>query len=125
MASGIERNIFADYVFFIPAGQATSTRLSERGSVVTGGIGNPRLCLVGLITPAGFTGTAVGLEVSLDGLTWYGVYNADGTAYGLTVGAGRWTVLAPSVTFGFGHIRIVGGAAQTADCSVIGRFQVV
>jgi hypothetical protein len=130
MGAAIEHNLFQDYVFFIPSGGTTSTKLYSETSQAHGvGFGanyneNPRLCLVGLFTPAALTSTAFSIEVSHDGMTWVPVHNTDGTAFGVTVAPGRYTVIAPSVSFGWGHIRLVG-IAEGADRSVIGRFQCV
>lgn len=128
MGYGIEQNLFADFKFFIPNGSAVSTGLFHEdfaGSPGTAFNENPRLCLVGIFTPAALTATGFGIEVSHDGTTWVPVHSTDGTVYGITVGPSRYTVIAPSVSFGWGHIRLKGGAPETADRMVIGRFQVV
>src|SRR4249920_2647139 len=131
MAEAIERNLFQNYIFFIPSGGTTSTKLySQISAGHSAGFGanfneNPRLCLVGLFTPAALTATGFAIEVSPDGATWYQVYNTDGTAYGVTVGVGRYTTIAPSVSFGWGYIRLKCAGPEAADREVIGRFQVV
>jgi hypothetical protein len=128
MAVGIEQNLFKNYIFAIPSGQTTSTRFYEEGFAGTLGanyIENPRLCLVGIFTPAVLTNTGFAIEVSPDGMTWVPVHNTDGTAYGVTVGPSRYTTIAPSVSFGWGHIRLKGASPEGGDRSVIGRFQVV
>lgn len=133
MGAAIEHNLFQDYIFFIPSGGTTSKLYSENIATV-GGIPaatpagyaeNPRLCLVGLFTPAALTATGFGIEVSHDGMTWVPVHNTDGTAYGVTVAPGRYTVIAPSVSFGWGHIRLKAAGPEAADRSIVGRFQVV
>jgi len=131
MGAAIEHNLFQDYIFFIPSGGTTSTKLYSETSLAHGsGFGsnyneNPRLCLVGIFSPAALTATAFSIEVSHDGMTWVPVHNTDGTAYGVTVGPGRYTVIAPSVSFGWGHIRLKGAAPEAADRSIVGRFQCV
>jgi hypothetical protein len=127
MGAGIENNLFANYVFFIPSGQTTSTKLyhADAPGTLVSYIENPRLCLVGIFTPAALTNTGVAIEVSHDGMTWVPVYNTDGTAYGVTVAPSRYTIIAPSVSFGWGYIRLKGAAPEGGDRSVIGRFQVV
>jgi hypothetical protein len=125
MGVGIENNLFADFVFFIPSGGTKSTKVYARGNPAAGSAApNLRLCLVGIFIPAGFSGTGVSFETSFDGVTWVPVYGADGTQVAATVGAGQYVALSPAVMFGVGHIKLVG-AAQAADTEVVGRFQAV
>jgi hypothetical protein len=128
MGTAIENNLFADYIFFIPSGGTTSTKLYHEdfvGTVPANYIENPRLCLVGIFTPGALTSTAITIQVSHDGTNWVSVYAADGTAFSMTAAASRYIAIPPSVSFGWGYIRLVGGTAEAGDRSIVARFQVV
>lgn len=125
--TGIEQNVFQDFIFFIPSGGTTSTKLYSEGSSGTFPANynsNPRLCLVGLFTPAALTSTTLAIQVSHDGITWVPVHVAEGTAYSVTVGPGRYVAIPPAISIGWGYIRIVG-IAEAADRQIVARFQVV
>jgi hypothetical protein len=122
--TGAERNDPTFLSFFVPSGATKSTALTGPNVLLPRSIENPRMSLAAVVTPAAFDGAGVGFEVSLDGNVWYPVYNPDGTAYALTVAAGRWTCIPPAVSYAWQYIRIVT-AAQSADRSVMGVFMIV
>jgi hypothetical protein len=122
--TGAERNDPTFLNFFIPSGATKSTALSNPANGAPRSIENPRMTLAAVVTPAAFDGTGVGFEVSLNGNEWFPVHNPDGTAYALTVGTGRWTIIPPAISFAWQYIRIVT-TTQTADRGVTGVFMIV
>lgn len=88
-------------------------------------IENPRMALVGVITPAAMTGTSFSFEVSPDGSTYYPVYLEDGTLYSVPAAAGRYFQLSPGNTCGFQWVKLVSNAAEGAERTFIGVFRVV
>lgn len=126
MGAAIEHNLFVDYVFEIASGATKSSKVYRKGTGGTPtGIENPKLCLVGLITPAALTATAFTFEVSDDGVTYYPVYDQTGTAISIPVGTSRWTVIPPAISFGWGYIKLAAAGAEAGARQIIGRFQVV
>lgn len=69
------------------------------------------LLLVGLIVPAGWLAASVTLQGSVDGATWYNVYDDTGTEVTLAVAASRFVALAPATFAAFPYVRLRSGTA--------------
>ena len=66
-----------------------------------------------IVTPAGLASTSITFQCSLDGASFYDLYNGS-SAYSLTVAASRYISLNPDVFEGVRYIRIVTGSSETS-----------
>lgn len=66
-----------------------------------------------IVTPAGLASTSLTFQCSLDGSSFYDLYNGS-SAYSLTVAASRYISLNPDVFEGIRYIRIVTGLSETS-----------
>lgn len=67
--------------------------------------------LVALLIPAAWTSATITFQVSYDGVTFYNLYQADGTEYTLTVAASQAIVLPPSDFVSIDYIIIRSGTS--------------
>ena len=74
--------------------------------------------LVGIVTPAALTGTALTFQGSADGSTYTALYDTAGDAVGATVAADRWVVLDPADFAGIPYIKAVSGSAEAAERTI-------
>ncbi len=95
-------------VFTVPISTSTSDLKDVRGT------------LAGLIFPSAMTSTALTFEVSVDGVTFVGLVNDDGTAYSVTVTASKYTALNYLKFLGARHIRLKTGSTELAARTIIG-----
>lgn len=82
------------------------------------------VALVGISLPAAFTGVTLTFQVSVDnGQTYQPLYKADGTAYSVTVAAGRYVQIPPYDFAGIRFLKIVSGSNEAADraLTLVGR----
>lgn len=70
--------------------------------------------LVGIQMPAAFTGTSIGLMVTLDGTNYVDVYDLSGNLLAITVAADRYISLDPGVYIGLETIKIKSGSTELA-----------
>jgi hypothetical protein len=69
----------------------------------------------GIFMPAAWTAASVSLLTSLDGSTWYNVYNIDGTEFSVTGTAGVFLPIDASVLLGIGMwLQVRSGIAASA-----------
>jgi hypothetical protein len=68
--------------------------------------------LVGFITPAELTSTAITFQASLDGITYVPIKNTSGTALSVTVAASGYYTLDPANFVGIPHLRLVCGSSE-------------
>jgi len=66
-----------------------------------------------IVTPAGLASTSITFQCSLDGSSFYDLYNGS-SAYSLTVAASRYIALNPDVFEGVRYVRIVAGSSETS-----------
>ena len=66
-----------------------------------------------IVTPAGLASTSITFQGSLDGSSFYDLYNGS-SAYSLTVAASRYIALNPDVFEGVRYIRIIAGSSETS-----------
>ena len=66
-----------------------------------------------IVTPVGLASTTLSFQSSLDGASWFDLYNGS-SLYSLTVAASRYISLNPDVFEGIRHIRIVAGSSETS-----------
>jgi len=76
-----------------------------------------RSSVVGIVTPAALTGTAVTFKASVDGATFVPVYN-EGTQYSVNVGTSRYVALNQSVLRGIQSLKIVSGSSEAAERTI-------
>lgn len=104
------------YQGYFNAAQAVSIASSAQTSspIATGG-----MCLVGLILPAAFTGTAITFQVSsaIDG-TFQDLYDSSGALVSMTVAQGRAYAVDPSNFQGVSFLKIKSGTAEAAARTV-------
>jgi len=93
----------------------TSTELTIAISTTTSGaISLETKGLVGILMPAAFTGTVLTFSGSPDGTTYGNLYNADNTAYSITVAVDRFYMLNPADFLGASYVKIVSGSTEAA-----------
>ena len=75
------------------------------------------LLLSGIVFPAAMTGTAITLDFSFNGTTWYDVVETDGTEVSYTVSAGNVVRVDPSgwAFASAGFLRVVSASSEAAD----------
>lgn len=69
---------------------------------------------VGFIIPSAFTGTAVTFTGSIDDSTFTALYNADNSAFSITVSASRYYCLNPADFLGMRYVRLVSNGSEAA-----------
>lgn len=81
------------------------------------GISTDGMLLSGIIFPAAMTGTALTVDFSLDGSTWYDVVETDGTEVSYTITAGDAVRVDPSgwAFASSGFVRVTSGSTEAAD----------
>jgi hypothetical protein len=68
----------------------------------------------GIFMPAAWTAAAVSLRTSLDGVTWYDVYDTDGVEFSVTGTAGVFIPINPGNMLGIGMwLQVRSGVAAT------------
>lgn len=100
-------NIFTTHTATILNGQTTSDSIDLQGRG-----------LVGLILPAAFTGSAITFQMSLDGSTFYNVYNAANTQLSMTVTQGRAYLFNPGDLLSVRYIKLVSGSSEGGNRSI-------
>lgn len=91
---------------------ATILNAATESDVVDCGLNRP--CRLSI--PAAFTGTAITFNVlASDGVTYQPLYNPGGTAYSITVAAGREVILPQADFAGVEIFKMVSNAAEAAD----------
>lgn len=73
------------------------------------------LCCVGVFVPAGFDGTSLTFQTSLDDVAYVDVQDGAGAAYTVTVAASKYVPLDPSVMVGVRYLKITSGTTQTPE----------
>ena len=73
---------------------------------------------VAIITPSSLTGTAFTLQASIDGATYYPVYDITGSAYSVPVGTSRYIALPPGDLAGVRYLKVVSGSTEAADRTI-------
>lgn len=68
--------------------------------------------LVGVITPAALTSTALTFQGSTDGTTWYTVLGFDGATFSQTVTTSTAYPLPPGIFAMYDYVRVVGGSTE-------------
>ena len=66
--------------------------------------------LVGIAMPAAWTAAALSVQVSIDGGVNWLEFNSGGVALSLTVAAGQFVAIDPTLWFGINSIRLRSGA---------------
>ena len=61
--------------------------------------------------PDGFSGSAITLQESRDGVTWRDVYDAQGNEVSIPVAPGRFVLLPAPSFLGFENLRLRAGTA--------------
>lgn len=84
------------------ASGTTSTALQLQGGIP-----------LAIVTPAGLASTSFTFQSSLDGNSYFDLYNGS-SSYSLTVAASRYIALNPDVFEGVRYIRIIAGSSETA-----------
>jgi hypothetical protein len=78
--------------------------------------------LAGFKIPATFTGTAVSFQGSTDaGGSWADIYDG-GSAYSVSVAAGKYHAIKPEVFYGVGLLRIVSNATEGGEREIVFVF---
>lgn len=101
---------------------ARNLKLTDTVTIASSGTTSTGLTLQGTVplavqTPAALTGTTFTFQASVDGSTWYDLYNGS-TSYSVTVAASRYISLNPDVFEGVKYIRIVSGSAEGASRTI-------
>ena len=102
--SQFTQNRLAEISFNILNGETVSTAVDLIGVVP-----------VALLTPSALTSASITLQGSVDGTTYYPIYNTIGTQLSVTIGTTRHIGLLPQDFVGFRYIKIVASGAEAAD----------
>ena len=89
------------------------------GSTVSNAFSLEAYTLVGLKLPAAMTSTTLGLQNSIDGITFFDVYNTDGNKMEWTIAAGYGYSLLPADTAGFFNLKLKVGSSEAAARDII------
>ena len=90
----------------------------DSGSVTSSAVTLHGTMLVGMILPAGFQGSTVSMQGSIDASTYYNLYSAGGTQLQTSAGASRYIYFAPTDWVGVPYVRAIAAATQTASRTV-------
>ena len=85
------------------------------GTAVTGAIALGSCFPIGIITPPAWTAASLMLTASLDGTTFYTVYDIYGSKAIITADVDRWIVLNPPETWSFRYLKIRSTNASGVD----------
>lgn len=88
------------------------------GATVSGALDLGELAVVGIVTPAAITSTAMTFQASADGVTYNQVTTRDGTVYSVTISASKHIVIPPADLCGIRYLKVVGGSAEGADRNI-------
>jgi hypothetical protein len=69
---------------------------------------------VAIVMPAAWTAASITFQASVDGATFYDVYDTDGTEYTATVGASQYVALNPEKFFGAIYLKVRSGTTSAA-----------
>lgn len=94
---------------YVMLSEETDTVTIANGAALSGTVDSGGMRLAALITPTTITGTQLTLQSTLDGTTWFSVYDAAGNEYVITVGASRFIPLDPAATAGLKLFRLRSG----------------
>ena len=99
------------------AGSTTAT-IAE-GDTVSGAVSLVGVTILGLITPAALTGTALTFQVSASAAGAYvPLHDATGAAVSVTVAASRAYYLSPAIFAVWRAVKVVSGSAEAADRTI-------
>lgn len=87
---------------------ANSTTISAAVSLIG-------VSILGIVTPAALTGTAITFQVSADGSTYVPLYDSTNTQVSVTVAASRGYYLDPAIFAAWRYAKVVSGSAEAAD----------
>ena len=94
---------FLEFPLIIADGATTSAAIELRGAIP-----------VAVLLPAEFDGLTLTPNVSLDGVTYYGLFDDAGAAVVITAAASRWIALLPQEYAGIDWLRFVAGVQAGA-----------
>lgn len=82
-----------------------------------GNLGPAALC--GLVIPAGMTSTSITFQASVDGTTFYDVYDSTNTQISVTIDSSAKIIkLDPADFVGLEYLKLVTGSAEGADRTI-------
>jgi len=93
----------------------SATVTIANGAQLSGALDCGGMSLVGIITPAALTGTAMTLQGSHDNSTFNDVNNSAGTQVSITVAASRFIALNPDDFVSFRYLKLKSGSAEGAE----------
>jgi len=96
----------------------TVTATITDGNTVSAEVQLGRMTVTHMLLPASFEGTSVTFDVTLNGSTWYDLYDQDGTEVSVAVSSSRAILLQPADFIGVLGFRITSSSAQTGDAVV-------
>jgi len=69
--------------------------------------------VVGILTPASMTGTAMTFTVCFIGTTFVPLHDSTGAAVSITIGSSRYIYLPPAIFAGVARLRVVSGSVES------------
>ena len=97
---------------FNPSLQFTITNGQKLSSIIVCG----GLSLVGIFIPAGFTGTALTFEASVDGISFFPVNSTEsGTSLSYVVAESTYCSINPDTFYGINYLIVKSGSNEGAD----------
>lgn len=90
------------------------------GTSVSGAVDVHGTNLVGIIAPAGWDAAALTMQVSVDGSTWFDLFDTSGAEVSIVVTAGKFIGIPATALSGLDFVRLRSGTTaaavnQTAD----------
>ena len=102
-----------------PGKLSTVTATIAASATTSGACDCGNMNIVGIITPAALTGTALTLKASVDGTNFFDVYDSGGTQVSVTVSTSRYISLVPSDLASMDYVKVVSGSAEAAEREII------
>lgn len=94
-----------------------TTTIASSGTT-TAAIDLTSYSLVGLVMPSAFTGTALNIKASADGVTYETMYDTSGNAFSISVGANRFIAIAPTDFAAARFIKLVSGSSEASERTI-------
>lgn len=74
--------------------------------------------IAAIIMPAAFTGANLTFQASIDGSTWYDIYNSSGSQVTCTVGTDQWIAISPQDFAGVSRLKVVSDDTEAAERTI-------
>jgi hypothetical protein len=104
--------LLAGMAFGQPALSSRTASIASSGSL-SGAVNIGDEPIIAIIMPSAWTSANLTLQASIDGATYYSVYNMDGDEYTITASASRYIVFSPHEFQWARYVKLRSGTADT------------